>query len=232
MNLSNYTFFVCSTLNSTYGDLTFEERYEDTVFSLLKIRQKIPNCEILFIDNSNIPINDSWRSGIDSLVSEFYQLPHNLFSLVANIHKLKSSSEANMMYEALRILQNPPYCNSKRIFKISGRYHITDDFDVSEYEKSEYDDKYAFVLQEYASTYDNWKTERRVMRVETGLISWSPSLTQEFRDLMGSVLWQCLTNDNCIEESLFQHIPHRKIIPLDKVHVSGRKAEGKQIVSY
>lgn len=224
---SDYTFFICSTLNSTYGSLSFEERYQDTIESLMILRNNFPDSLILFVDNSNVEVDAVWRSGIDVLVTEYYQLPHNLFSLIANEQKLKSASEANMMEAALNRLQDSPYCKSKRIFKLSGRYRLSDEFDITKYDDPMFDDKYAFVVQQYASTYDNWKTQRRVMRLETALVSWSPSLTSEFRQMMGSVLWQCLTTDNCIEEALFQHVPHEKIVPLHQVYVEGRKAEDR-----
>jgi hypothetical protein len=228
---SDYTFFVTSTINSTYGKIDPIDRMSDTAMSLAIIRKMVPDARILLVDNSNEPVQAQWRSILVNQEVDFVQLPHNLFSLVANEQKLKSASEANLMFMAFNILR-ARYADSKRIFKISGRYRLSDTFDVHAYDGPEFEDKYTFVVQQFASTYDNWKTQRRVMRLETGLISFTPSLIDEFQAMLSSVIWQCLSSDACIEEALFQHVPHQNIVPLDKAHVEGNKAEGEGFVRY
>lgn len=228
---SDYVFFVCSTVKSTYGTVDPIDRLGQTIFSLNTIKKMVPDARILLVDNSNEPLPMEWSDWITNNTAEFVQMPHNLFSLVANQQKLKSASEANLMYFAFDILR-AKYSDCKRIFKISGRYRLSDTFDVHAYDGSEYDDKYTFVPQLYASTYDNWKTKRQVMRLETGLVSFTPSLIDEFQAMLPSVIWQCLSSDACIEEALFQHVPHEKIVPLTVAHVEGSKAEGDGYVRY
>jgi hypothetical protein len=231
---SDYVFFICSTLNSPYGGIPEASRFADTVECISSIKAAVPDARILLVDNSSSFVDHHTPEMMRRLVTQYVQLEHNLFSLNANEHKLKSASEANLMWTALNILLNPiyGYTNCKRIFKISGRYKLNEDFDINFYKDPQFNDKYAFVPMQFASTYDNWKSQRRVMRLETGLVSWSPSLTKEFRDMMGSVMWQCLTNDNCIEEALFNHVPHEKIVPLTRVGVQGNKAETGELVKY
>lgn len=228
---SDYVFFVCSTINSTYGTLNVEQRFADTLNCIRSIEQYAPGQRILVVDNSN-ELDWKYQAAMEDRVDRFYRLEHNLFSIMANKQKAKSASEANLMHHALNIL-GAHYRDCKRIFKISGRYNITDGFDPTAYDGPEFHNKYTFVPQQYVSTFDNWQTQRRVMRLETGLISFPPSLIDELQAMMGSVLWHCLTcPDTCIEESLFQHVPHDKIVPIAKAHVAGNKAEGDGFVSY
>lgn len=229
--MNDYVFFICSTLNSSYGQLSEAKRYQDTVDCIYSIKKYVSDARIIVVDNSSQFDNLQLPGFIRGMVDEFMLINHNLFSLNANAHKLKSASECNLMWEALGLIL-ARYNDCKRIFKISGRYKLNDDFDIKLYDDEKFKDKYAFVPQQFASTYDNWKTQRRIMRLETGLVSWSPSLTEEFRDMMGSVMWQCLTNDNCIEEALFNHVPHEKIVPLTRVGVEGNKAETGELVKY
>jgi len=214
-----------STINSTYGNIDSYTRFKQTVEAIDSVINKVPGCKILFVDNSNTPIQESWRNIIESKVTVFHQLEHNLFSIIGNIHKLKSASETNMMYRAFDLLKEYNLLG-ERIFKLSGRYRLADSFDVGIYNNPIFQDKYAFVVKQWASTYDNWLTKRTIMRLETALISFTPSLLDEFQSFLPGVLWQTMKTDDCIEEALFEYIPHNKIIPLELVHVEAEKAEG------
>ena len=163
---------------------------------------------------------------IESKVTVFHQLEHNLFSFIGNIHKLKSASETNIINKTFDLLRQHDLLG-KRIFKLSGRYRLADSFDIDLYDASAFEDKYAFAVKQWASTYDNWLTKRNIMRLETALFSFSPSLLDEFQSILPGVLWQTMKTDDCIEEALFEYIPHEKIVPLDIVHVEAQKAEGE-----
>lgn len=221
----HYTFLMISTINSTYGTIDLDTRFQQTLEAIDSVNRKVPGCKILFVDNSNITIKDEWRQIIESKVTVFHQLEHNLFSLVNNIHKMKSASETNMMFRAFDLLRQHNLLG-KRIFKLSGRYKLADSFDISFYDNPAFDNKYTFLVKQWASTYDNWLTKRMVMRLETALISFTPFLIDEFQSVLPGVLWQTLKTDDCIEEALFEYIPHDKIAPLNVVHVEGFKAEG------
>lgn len=226
-----YTFLVIGTVNSTYGTFDPWVRTQHTCEALESIKQHVPDARIMYVDNSNTPLNDRQRSEIERRVDVFHQLDHNLFSEVANIYKLKSPSEVNMMYAAFDLLKKYDLVG-KRIFKLSGRYKITDGFDIKLYDDPRFQGKYSFPLTQMASTYDNWKTRRVVMWVQTGLISFCPTLLDEFRNMLPSVMRFLHENESCIEEALFQFIPHSKVIPLELAHVAGLKAEGDGMVSY
>ncbi len=225
------TFLVIGTINSTYGTFDHQTRTSHTISALESVRKHVPDAKIMYVDNSNIPLDDWQRSEILSRADVFHQLEHNLFSEVANVYKLKSPSEVNMMYSAFELLKQHDLVG-KRIFKLSGRYRITDGFDIRLYDDPRFQGKYSFPLTQMASTYDDWRTKRVVMWVQTGLISFCPTLLDEFRNMMPSVMRFLHENESCIEEALFQFIPHDKIIPLELAHLEGIKAEGDGMVSY
>lgn len=227
-----YTVLVISTVHSLYGSLSPEIRLQQTLESLDVIYKKIPNAKILFVDNSSMPIPEEYANKIKEKVAVFHQLEHNLFSLVANRNVItKSESEANMMYTALGLLKKHNLLG-KRIFKISGRYKISDSFDISEYENPAMNDKYTFVVRPYVSSDDNYVTRRQAMWLEQALISFTPSLIDEFRSIMPSALGHMRRTGECIEETLFYYIPHEKIFPIQQAHVEGIKAEDREQVKH
>lgn len=233
MNTDNfYTVLVISTIHSLYGSFSPEMRLQHTLECLESIYKKIPNVKILFVDNSSMPIPEEHAKLIKEKVTVFHQLEHNLFSLVANRNVMtKSESETNMLYTAFDLLKKHNLLG-KRIFKISGRYKISDSFDISEYENSEMENKYTFVVRSYISSDDNYVTRRKTMWLEQALISFTPSLVDEFKSILPSALGHMRRTGDCIEETLFYYIPHENIFPIIKAHVEGIKAESRENISY
>lgn len=233
MNIGNfYTVIVISTVNSLYGSFSPETRFQHTMESIRSVRKNIPNCKILFVDNSNEPIKDEWRKVIESEVEVFHQIQHNLFSLVSNIkNEFKSESEANMLHTALGLLKKHDLIG-KRIFKISGRYKITDSFDIREYDNPETANKYTFVITQMAGSEDNWITKRTAMWFEQALISFTPYNINEFEHLLLGVMAHMRRTKDCIEETLFEYIPHENVARITKAHVFGLKADGHGVVNH
>lgn len=215
-----------------YGVFSPEVRFQHTLESLESIKEKIPNSKILFIDNSNMPIKPEWVKIISSKVEVFHQMQHNLFSLCANITvNTKSESEANMLYTAFDLIKKHDMIG-KRIFKISGRYKITKDFDILEYDHPAMDDKYTFVVTPMAASTDNFKTQKNTMWLEQALISFTSSNLEEFQNILFPAIGHMRRTGDCIEETLFFYIPHEKIFPLQRAYVTGLKAEGDGAVTY
>lgn len=234
MNTDNdfYTVIVISTINSMYGQFPPEVRFQHTLESLRSIKNKIPNAKILFVDNSNAPVKDEWKKIIEDQVTVFHQVQHNLFSLTSNIRVgTKSESEANMLHTAFSLLRQHNLLG-KRIFKISGRYKIADSFDITEYERPELENKYTFVVTPMASSEDNWISRKKVMWLEQALISFTPANLDEFQNLLYGALAHMRRTGDCIEETLFYYIPHENIVPIQKAHVYGIKAEGSGVVNH
>jgi hypothetical protein len=224
-----YTVIMISTIHSMYGQFSPEERFQQTLKSLESVKKHIPNCKILFVDNSNSPISTDWQLEINRYADVFYQIPHNLFSLYANLHVTrKSESEANMMYMALEKLKETNMIG-KRIFKISGRYKIADTFDIKEYENPAMDGKYTFVPTQIASTEDNWFTSKKIMWFEQALISFNKEHVDGLlRQLFGMLAHMRRTGD-CIEETMYYYIPHEQVFAIQKAHIEGFKAEGGKV---
>jgi hypothetical protein len=227
-----YTVMVISTINSMYGSFSPEERFQHTLKCIESVKEKIPGAKTLFVDNSNGNVKDEWRQIIAKQVEVAYFIPHNLFSLQANMSvRYKSQSEANMLYEGLEMLKQSNMIG-KRIFKISGRYQIADTFDIKEYENPEMEGKFTFVPTQMASWEDDPSIMKKTMWFEQALISFQEEHISLFqRQLFGMLAHMNRTGD-CIEETMFYYIPHEKVFPIQKAHVTGVKAQDRGVVSH
>ena len=227
-----YTFMIIGTINCTYGIFPPDQRFRQTMEAINSVKKKVPDAKILLIDNSIEPLPQHWVDVLKDSVTVFHQLKHNLFSIVANEDRKKSPSEVNMMWEGFNLLREHNLLG-KRIFKLSGRYKVSDTFDIKEFENPDMEGKYTFSVIEVETTHDGWKNRRRVMWCNTGLISFTPDLLNEFQNMMGSILRHFdLDREMVIEASLFQHVPHNKIFAVAKEHAEGLKADGDGYVYF
>lgn len=221
-----YTFMIIGTINCTYGVFSPNQRFNHTMEAIESVKRKVPDAKILLIDNSIEPLPQYWVDHIEQNVTVFHQMKHNLFSIIANLDRKKSPAETNMMWEGFNLLKQHNLIG-KRIFKLSGRYKVSDSFDIREFENPAMRGKYTFAPLEVETTHDGWKNRRRMMWLQTGLISFDPILIDEFQEMMSSIMRHYeIDREMIIEASLFQHVPHSKIFPVEREHAEGFKADG------
>lgn len=221
------TFIIIGTVNSLYGNLSHDVRFEHTLEAIKSVHRKAPGSKIIYVDNSSIPIKDEWREKIVEQVDLFHQMEHNLFSAVANLPALeqKTPGEINMLNCALNLLKQNTHLMGKRIFKQSGRYALQDTFDITEYDKPEYKGKFAFVPRIHWLTHDGWITRRKVMFLEQALVSLDPSLLDEWQALLPGMLVFANSTNLCIEEITGYYIDREKVLLIEDAHVLGLKAD-------
>lgn len=220
-----YTVIMISTINSLYGKIAAQERFEQTLEAIESVHRHILGAKIVFVDNSNVPINDEWKHEIEKRVEVFHQVQHNILSYYANMTVArKSESEINMLFEALNVVRKHNLYG-KRIFKISGRYRIEDTFDIQEYENPDMIGKFTFAHTTMASSEDNWMTQKITHWFEQALISFCPENMDFLQNQLFGVLAHHRRTGDCIEETMFLYIPHEIVHVIPKAHISGIKAE-------
>jgi len=97
-----------------------EERFNQTIKTIESLK-KINNTEILFIESTNI--TKEMENFLKSKVTYFLNIDETT-SKSNSPHK--ASAESSQIYEGLKNVDISKYEN---IFKISGRYWLTDEFD-------------------------------------------------------------------------------------------------------
>lgn len=217
-----YTFIVLSTINTTFGAFTPEERFNQTLRTLESIKEKIPNVKIVFIDNSTEPLKPEWKWAIAKEVNVFHQFKHNICTRYFNNIGAKGTGEICLMEKAMELIREHKLIG-KRIFKISGRYFLRDSFDINEYDKAE--GKYVFRVNMWDVSKDNWITKERVIYFETRLWSLCHTLFDEYESMIQTIFTYMVDVEHNLEKSLFRLIPHEKLYELNEMHLEGWTAD-------
>ena len=155
--MSKYTIVVACALYSDYGIYTPQQRIAQTLETVDSIRKYIPNSTILLIDNSKIDVQNDNSTELNQLLDavDYYfdnsedpdiQYFHNN---VSNYDVGKNSMETLGTLKVFKhILEDQEVLdvikNSNRVFKLSGRYVITDQFDLTKFDNEFTKDKYVF----------------------------------------------------------------------------------------
>lgn len=124
---------ITSAIYPRVGVVSIEDRFNQTIHSIKTVRDKIPDCTILLNDISVFDA-DVYKKKIAELVDVFIdsQNDKNIFEL-SNLG-YKSHAELLLFRGALQyIVNNIDLKDYNRIFKLSGRHNITEEFDFNEY---------------------------------------------------------------------------------------------------
>jgi hypothetical protein len=195
-------FIVTSTLYSSNTCYSVESRFNQTMDTIRSIKEKDPNCYILFIDNSHVDVG-SFLDGIRKNVDSVIVYEHNLASLYYNITTNKSLGELLLMYKALEEL-NKTSIAFDRIFKISGRYTLNESFCIDDYKNAPR--KIVGALRKWMIYKDGNESER--ISFETALWSFP---YEELNNIQNALLINSydfiVKNDTNIENAFFNCIP-------------------------
>lgn len=131
--MNRYCFIVTSTLYSHKTCYSVEERFNQTMNTLCSIREKDPDSYILLIDNSHIELPEEYLRSLEQNSDKFVRYEHNLASLYYNLTANKSLGELMLMHRALEEMERMGI-EFDRVFKLSGRYLLNENFHIREYD--------------------------------------------------------------------------------------------------
>jgi len=224
-----YTFIVCSTINASIGTIENEKRFQETLGTLDSIRRKVDNAIIIFVDNSINPLADEQKSELESKAEFCEYLEPSLFTVFANGVGSKGLGEASLVFHALTKIEQLSLVG-KRIFKMAARYRLADGFDIREYNDPKFNGKYAFRINDWDVSVDNFTTHREtVTYFETRLFSFCSSLFYDYADIIKQCFYTMIEEFGkpmCNwERCHYLYIPHDKTISMNPIHVEGFNAE-------
>jgi hypothetical protein len=139
-----HCFIVTSAINSKFGIYSPEERLAQTAITLQNIRFKVPDAKIIVMECAGTPLADNQSDTLESnsdLVIDFSR-DSDVQAIYQsdNWDVVKNSTEIMCFGRLLRLCQTDnDFEGYDRIHKMSGRYILNDDFDLSVYEQ--YPDK-------------------------------------------------------------------------------------------
>ena len=231
---------VTSAVYTNYGIYDTKQRIQQTLDTVKSAKQYIPDCTIILIDNSTTAIaqddSDELNELIDSVDyyidnSDDRDIQH-FHNNITNYDIGKNSMECIGMYKALAYMSTNAeimdiITGASRIFKLSGRYQVTDKFDITKFDNAATADKYVFKRAQ--ASWINAQDTGVTTLLQTRLWSFTPSLFVDTIKLFNDILQNMFATINAgkyidVEHSMAKFIPADKLVELDTVGLNGNIA--------
>jgi hypothetical protein len=204
-------FIVTSALNPSFGAIDLQERFDKTLDTIESIRKKDPECLIFLIDGSPRPIEEDKIKILKPKVDYLIYLGNHSTMQELTASRQKSAAEAYLLISALKSLKFSATPPIKRIWKVTGRGTVMDEFDITAFDDDSVKDKYVFKKR-----VRSWMHPALEL-VDTRFWSFDYSLIDETIDLLSICFNDCLTSGWDIEHVIFKHINKSKLVEWDRV---------------
>jgi hypothetical protein len=244
--MSKNTVLITSAIYTNYGIYNVEQRIQQTLATALSARKYIPDSVIILIDNSKVDVQNDESAEFEALLDavDYYidnsddpDIQH-FHNNVQNYDIGKNSMECIGMLKALTHISTDPELmevieSSNRIFKLSGRYEVTDKFDISQFDNVNTQDKYVFKQAQPSWIPDKDTGVDRLL--QTRLYSFTPSLFADTIVLFKEIINNMFATFNQqkyidIEHSMAKYIPRDRLVELETVGLQGNIAPNGAMV--
>lgn len=215
---------VTSALKSTIGVLSDEDRYKQTLLSLISLRKVFENDIILFADGSPDEIEKEKLDEIGKFVNAI--VCWNKDPEISEFAKrgMKSEAETAMLFKMLIALKRDPDLSRmifqiKRVFKISARTFLHNTFDLKEYDN--HFGKYIFkkaVPSWLPPQYQRMTTDHLYI---TRLFSLCPSLIDDYIHSLTEIYQYQEKYNIDTEHAHYKAIDKKYVVEFDKIHCEG-----------
>ena len=138
-----------------------QQRFDQTLETIECIRKKVPNSYVVLFECSSKSIDENQKDILKEktdLFLEFYEEPvlkqiyENLETRPELITYGKSLLETRGLLNTLYVIQkHNVFRDSQRVFKLTGRYLLNDDFDIQDYQSKFLEGRYVIKRYEYLS---------------------------------------------------------------------------------
>ena len=217
-------FIITSALCPNIGVFSDEERFSQTMKTIISIREKCPRAYIIFADTSVREVPAVRFMVISKSVNYFMKMheKYNEDVIYFSQSGLKSHAETCLLFHVLLRIKVDPnlqmiFPSVSRIFKITGRLELDDGFDLSSYDNL--DGKYVFKKRN-PSWMENPEIATHVF--DTRLYSLCPSLLMEYMEILQKNFQMMDFVDT--EHAHFANIPQDKLVEFDRVYCKGQIA--------
>jgi hypothetical protein len=220
-----------------------EQRFLQTLDTIQSIRTKVPNSYICLFEGSYKPIPEKYKSILKEKSDLFLEL-YDDYGMKIIYENLKSNPNLLIFGKSLletrgllcalyHIRENEVFRDAQRIFKLTGRYLLTDEFDIKDYESKLLENYYVAKVFEYSKnemdnqSYNNFYAfvYKSTGSMVTGLWSFDKLLLNETIEVLEKSfvymekMIQCTTGID-IEHSLYYYIDKNKIIKTSNLGVN------------
>lgn len=226
-------FIVSSCLIPKIGQVSIEDRVKQTRETFESIR-KVPNSIIIFADASITPISEDIISSLNGLYDIYFDLSKNNDIKNLSISGQKSQAETLLLlnvvsqfksnFDIMRLMHSV-----KRIYKVSGRYKLTEQFDISSY--NDCFGKYVFKTRIKSWMPENIQKQfNSTDLLTTRLYSFCPSLIDDYIQVLINN-FQYLSMGFDTEHAHFLNINKKYLNEKNIIGVEGIIASNLEIVN-
>ena len=235
-----------SALYTNYGIYNPVERIQQTLDTARSAKKYIPGAVIILVDNSKIDVQNDTSAEFEELIDlvDYYidnsedadiQYFHNN---VSNYDIGKNAMEAMGLFKSLTFIHNDKdllgeFNSADRVFKLSGRYQVTEKFDITQFDNADTKGKYVFKRAQPA-----WiKPEETGVTtlLQTRLWSFSPDLLVPTLQMYQKIIENMISTFNAgkyidNEHSMSKFIPRDKLVEVEVVGLMGNIAPNGMMV--
>lgn len=206
----NNIFLVTSALHSPYGLIAGPDRLTQTIATALSIRQRVKNVKIYLIEGGVAPLDIKLRTELklyyddilDFTQHNIIQFAHKQQNDAGGLH-VKAPCESFLLRKACELFNTSA---DDRIFKISGRYSLSDKFDITQHHQAI--GKYVFLNRLKPSIFEYAETKQQHTWTEF-------QYSTRLYSFCGSMLNQAITDYQRIFDKLIEFYSSGNFIDLE-----------------
>jgi hypothetical protein len=206
---------------------TDEQRFQQTIDTLISIRKKIPESIIVLAEASFNPLSDDEKIKLQQFCNGYIDLSTQPDVKGFSGLKLKSQAETALLFHSLLTLKQQPFMREvKRIFKFSGRTILDDSFNLSDYDS-------LFGKYVFKKRIPTWMPKVIYSASDlliTRMYSFCPSLIDNYLEVLSKNF--DMLNHMDTEHAHFVNIPKKYLVEFDRIHCTGWLSGNGQTESY
>lgn len=218
-------FVITSILRPKIGIIDYQTRYQQTLKTIQSIKDKAPGSIILLLDSSP-ELEDYMIERLRKEVDYFISLSNHTLAIDLATKGLKSPGECYIMIVALDVIRNLSLTNINRVFKITGRAELTDNFHIEDYDNPEMQGKYVF-----KTPVVSWMTSQLKL-VDTRLWSFDYSMLEEADKLIRQTYEDCMSKPQFdLEHTYYRLLDKTKLFEKDVIGLTCQLASCGTIIN-
>lgn len=229
-------YIISNALNTSHSVIETTLRQSQLLNTIASVRKLDSNATICVVEMSATPLENEQRTLLKEHVN--YLFEYTWDSEVQRIHKthtihfVKNLTETLCLKSFFAHLKNTQLAaDHKRIFKLSGRYQLTEHFNLAQYQAEHFMNKIVFAKHRppahyitkstygISQTQDRGQYMSRLWSFDTQLLDHICEIYDSIFDFMASSTDETVHID--IEHCLFEFMPKSKIIEVDQIGVQG-----------
>ena len=222
-------FILSSAVNSRFGKFSPAERLQQTLASIDSVKQHCPDAKIAVIEMAGTAIAEDQAKQIQAKVNYFFdfskeQAVVDIYNSTDNWDIVKNTTEVMCFNNALTALKEQGILNEfDRIWKMSGRYILTNNFKNVDYELLQ--DRIV-VLERKGSQFPPAVTGGMQYQYMSRLWSWPSKETEKIIDAYGEgfmAMAQRYADGGYfdIEHMLYAYLPKELVSEVPQVGLRG-----------